>query len=218
MNLAEYKSIIFDCDGVVLDSNKIKTQAFYNVASTYGSNVATELVQFHVKNGGVSRYKKFEYFFKNILNKTNYDVELESLVNAYADNVYSALLNSNVTPGLEQLRESTRSSRWFIVSGGDQDELRRVFKHKKLYEYFDGGIYGSPDSKEEILERQLDEGNVLKPALFLGDSKYDHIAASKYDIDFVFVYEWTEYKQWKEYREAHDFQSIQNVAHLTEIK
>ena len=29
---------------------------------------------------------------------------------------------------------------WLIVSGGDQKELREVFKYKKITSYFNGGI------------------------------------------------------------------------------
>ena len=35
INLLQYQTLIFDCDGVVLNSNKIKTQAFYDVAKVY---------------------------------------------------------------------------------------------------------------------------------------------------------------------------------------
>ena len=56
LNLSSYKTIIFDCDGVILNSNKIKTEAFYNVTATYGIEAANELVSYHKLNGGISRY------------------------------------------------------------------------------------------------------------------------------------------------------------------
>jgi len=34
-NLLNYKNIIFDCDGVILDSNKIKTDAFIKLFENY---------------------------------------------------------------------------------------------------------------------------------------------------------------------------------------
>jgi len=48
IELKQYKTLIFDCDGVILNSNKIKTQAFYDVAKIYG----------HVKRG---RYPFFKF-------------------------------------------------------------------------------------------------------------------------------------------------------------
>jgi beta-phosphoglucomutase-like phosphatase (HAD superfamily) len=35
--------LIFDCDGVILTSNKIKSQAFYDVAKIYGHEPAQAL-------------------------------------------------------------------------------------------------------------------------------------------------------------------------------
>ncbi len=56
MTLADYSTLIFDCDGVILDSNRVKTAAFFSAASPYGELVAAKLVEHHVAHGGVSRY------------------------------------------------------------------------------------------------------------------------------------------------------------------
>ena len=66
-NIQEYKSIIFDCDGVILNSNKIKTKAFRKASFTFGDKASRSLENYHLKNGGVSRYAKFDYFLKNIV-------------------------------------------------------------------------------------------------------------------------------------------------------
>ena len=70
VDLAQYQTLVFDCDGVILNSNKIKTQAFYKVAKVYGYEPAQKLKDYHVQNGGISRYQKFEYLLTNILQKT----------------------------------------------------------------------------------------------------------------------------------------------------
>ena len=65
--LQKYKTLIFDCDGVVLNSNKVKTEAFYEtVVKKYGSQAATALADHHKTNGGISRYKKFEFFLIDV--------------------------------------------------------------------------------------------------------------------------------------------------------
>ena len=61
-----YKTIIFDCDGVILNSNKIKTESFYKVAKKFGEKEAIKLVKFHLSNGGISRYEKFKFFLEII--------------------------------------------------------------------------------------------------------------------------------------------------------
>lgn len=190
-NIKCYKSIIFDCDGVVLNSNSIKTNAFYKTALPYGEEKAQALVKFHVENGGISRYAKFEYFLKAILHTDDFGC-LESLVRTYADFVYQDLLTVQVAEGLKGCREKTIHANWLIVSGGDQSELRAVFHDRGLDDLFDGGIFGSPCTKTEILQRELSLGTIKRPALFLGDSRYDELVAKEAGFDFVFVSAWTE--------------------------
>ena len=191
-DLTFYKTLVFDCDGVVLNSNKIKTRAFYDVASIYGHKVAKEFKDYHRENGGISRYAKFEYLVLDILNAKLEPQVIQSLLDAYAYKVKQALITCEVAKGLEMLRQTTKHAKWLIVSGGDQSELREVFTERRLDKYFDGGIFGSPDTKNLILERELNNKNITKPALFIGDSKYDFQAAQLAGLDFIFLTDWTE--------------------------
>jgi len=199
IDLTCYKTFVFDCDGVILNSNKIKTQAFYNVASVYGHEVAQTLKDYHVQNGGISRYAKFEYLITDILKKPLDKNELQQLLDNFAHEVKQALMTCEVAKGLEELRQKTKQANWLIATGGDQAELREVFAARRLDHYFDGGIFGSPDTKGTILERELNNGNITKSALFLGDSKYDYQVAQTAGLDFLFLTDWTEvadYNSW----------------------
>jgi len=191
--ITAYKTLVFDCDGVVLNSNKIKTQAFYEATKHFGHEPAQALVDYHVQNGGISRYIKFEYFITQIL-KQELDESLnQDLLQRFAQAVNDGLMNCEVADGLEELREKTKHANWLIVSGGDQAELREVFAARGLDKYFDGGIFGSPDTKDTILEREMKNNNVNLNALFLGDSKYDYQAAKKAGLDFMFLSYWSEW-------------------------
>ncbi|MGC8120899.1 HAD family hydrolase [Marinobacter sp. VGCF2001] len=193
MNLKSYKTWVFDCDGVILDSNRIKTDAFFRAAEPYGSKYAQQLVDYHVNNGGVSRYIKFQRFLTHILGQESPDQEgLNHLLSDYAGFVEQGLLSCAVAPGIERLRNLTEGAKWLIVSGGDQEELRSVFRKRGLDHLFDGGIFGSPATKDEILSR-LQTGDVMQqPAVFVGDSRYDIEAAKRAGLDFIFVRNWSE--------------------------
>ena len=54
LDLLKYNTLIFDCDGVILNSNNIKSKAFYDVALPYGVKAAEELYTYHIKNNGIS--------------------------------------------------------------------------------------------------------------------------------------------------------------------
>lgn len=206
--------MLFDCDGVILDSNKVKTAAFFEAARPYGELAATALVDYHKKHGGVSRYKKFEYFLQHIVGMEVWQSSVEQLLEVFAREVRKGLLVCQVNPALEALRAATLNSRWLVVSGGDQDELRDVFLSRKLAHLFDGGIFGSPDTKETIISRELSNSNIKSPALFIGDSKYDYEAALSAGIDFVFVSEWSEFANWQAYQKLHMFPSVSALSGL----
>ena len=200
--IANYKTLVFDCDGFILNSNQVKTDAFYQVALPYGETMARALVDYHVANGGVSRYQKFTYLLEVILPKYAPNLSapsLEELLEQYAKRTLQGLLTCEVASGLKELKDATPNVRWAIVSGSDQSELRHVFKQRGLSELFDAGIYGSPDSKHHILAREVSNGTIQSPALFLGDSKYDYQASSKAGLDFVFLSEWSEVTDWKDW-------------------
>lgn len=214
MKIDLYTTFVFDCDGVVLNSNKIKTQAFYDAARTYGHDSAQALMDYHVNNGGISRYAKFEYFFTDILQKPVDADEFDTLLERFADEVKSALMQCDVAEGLIELRAQTKQAKWLIVSGGDQAELREVFEKRELFGLFDGGIFGSPDTKDVILKREIQSHNISSPALFLGDSRYDFQAAQKAGLDFLFLTQWTEVKDWKVWCEQSSIQSVLNLKSL----
>ena len=66
--ITSYKNIIWDFDGVLINSNQIREAAFREAFSGYPKNI-TELIEFHKLNEGLSRYVKIEYFFNEILNQ-----------------------------------------------------------------------------------------------------------------------------------------------------
>ena len=186
MNISKYTTLVFDCDGVVLDSNQIKTEAFRTAAQPFGEAAAEALVAHHVANGGISRYAKFAHFIDYILPRHapgQPEPETEQMLATFA---------AEVRAGME----------------------RCSVEQRRLARLFDGGIFGSPDTKAKILEREIHQGNVRFPALFLGDSRHDHEAALGSGLDFVFVHRWTEFQGWKAYCRAHSVNVIRQLGDL----
>ena len=211
-------TIVFDCDGVVLNSNRIKTWAFKQATLPYGESAARAMVDYHVANGGVSRYEKFTHFLEQITPNTAPDAKLKSLEQllvVYAAAVKQGLLECEMADGLSELRKQTQGARWLIVSGGDQAELREVFVARGIADWFDGGIFGSPDAKPDILAREIANGNIQHPAVFLGDSQYDYYCAKAAGLDFVFIYGWTETAEWQQFVAKEGIISVANLGYVT---
>ena len=220
--MKKYKSIIFDCDGVILNSNKIKTESFRKILINFDKSAVKEFIHYHKNNGGLSRYIKLDYFLTNILPKYSKfhgdkDSILLSLIKNYGKECKELLYKSDVVNDLEKLKSITPNIPWTIVSGGDQNELRDVFKYKKIDRYFNGGIFGSPDKKIDIIKRESFDGLINYPALLLGDSKLDHQVAKKLNIDFLFVTKWTDYDEFNFYCKANSIDMISSVSDLIDI-
>lgn len=209
-----YQTYVFDCDGVVLDSNPLKTEAFRKVGLPYGEQAAQQLVDHHVANGGISRFAKFRHFLDHIVPAGSSGPSFDELLVNYTTAVREALTTCTLAPGIEQLREQTKGSRWLIVSGGSQEELRDVFTQRGIADWFDGGIFGSPDNKDQILSREMASGNIAGRTLFIGDSTYDYQAASNAGLEFVFVSYWTEVPDWQGFTQSNNIQVIGNISEI----
>lgn len=207
-SVKQYKTVVFDCDGVLLNSNSVKTEAFYQAALPYGEKVAQALVDYHVQHGGVSRYHKFDYFLSQIVPREAIGPSREDLLESYAKMVHAALLECEIADGISELRHASRNEKWLVITGGDQAELRDVFSIRGLNALFDGGIFGSPNTKYEIVARELAGGNILKPALMIGDSQLDHDVAIHFGLDFAFISDWTEFRAWQAYVSDNEVQSF----------
>ena len=207
---AQYKTLVFDCDGVILDSNQIKTTAFYNAALPYGPDKADALVAHHRQYGGVSRHLKFRTFLRDIVQEQPNEQALQDLLNRYAAEVRAGLMQCPMAPGLASWREAMPDANWMVVSGGDQTELREAFAARGIADWFDAGIFGSPDDKDTILTRERPAMGL--PAVFFGDSRYDYEAATRAGLDFVFVSGWTEFADWKSYFAGTEITTIETIS------
>ena len=177
--------VILDFDGVVLESVSVKTEAFRKLFADYPGHIGT-IVQFHLENGGMSRYDKFRYIFREILHE-NLSTEMEENLSAqFSELVFNGVINAPFVPGADRFLE-VYSSQYpmYIVSATPEDELRRIVRIRQIEPRFQG-ICGSPKKKEENIAAILSRTPVKKEEiLFVGDSVNDWIAARKSGIQFI---------------------------------
>lgn len=209
-----YKTWFFDCDGVLLDSNRIKSEGMREVATYFSPGMVDDFVQYHQENAGKSRLVKFDYFFSTMLERKDYQQDFDKAVRLFADYCFEKMMSCDLAPGLEAwLSTLPLESKKYIISGGLQTELREIFRQRKLDSYFDG-IYGSPKSKEENIDH-LGQGLPPKrPAIFVGDSRYDYEVAKSFSFDFIFVSAWSDFSEWEAYFSDKDVAAVSFVTEL----
>ncbi len=219
IDITKYKTIVFDCDGVVLDSNALKTEAYFRTAKKLGATdaQAQALVDYHVSLGGISRYHKFDYYIREIMLQPVTEVAIQALLDDFSKELETGLMQCDLAKGIFDLHAATPNANWMILSGGDQQEIRTLFAKRKIDYMFDGGLFGSPDNKDEVLAREIANDNIQLPALFLGDSKYDFEAANRAGLDFIFLSDWTEVPDWQEFCASNQLTILRNIAQLVSI-
>ena len=141
-------------------------------------------------------------------------ISINDLLDKYSNYLKRRLLGAELTPKLHELRSKLSKTKWLVVSGGEEKEIKKIFKKKLIYNLFDSGIFGSPLSKEEIIKREISNNNIRKPAIYLGDSKYDYNVSKKFGIDFIFVSNWTEFSEWKSFCKQKNIFVVKKLANL----
>ena len=172
---------VFDFDGVILESTDIKTRAF---AQLFDGN--EEALAFHLEHAGVSRYEKFRHIHEEILGIPYTDADAARLGDRFSELVLEEVLRCPFVPGARELLERRRhEARLFVASGTPEGELRDIVRARELDGCFTG-VYGTPATKAEIVERILvDEGVGREDVVFVGDAMTDLLGARAARVPFV---------------------------------
>ena len=213
--MKNYSHLFFDCDGVILNSNQIKTDAFYKLAFNFGELQAQKLVNYHLENGGISRYEKIKFFQKNILKNTNIKLYQE-LVDNYGKILKEKLIKAEISKGVFKIKQFFPNSKITIVSGSDQNELRWLFKEKRIDHLFNNGIFGSPKNKIEILDEIFSGFKGDEKSIFIGDSKYDYEVSKFFKIDFAFISDWSDLSNWTEFARINKIKTFKDILSFLE--
>jgi HAD superfamily hydrolase (TIGR01549 family) len=182
-----WEAVFFDFDGVILDSVDVKTKAFAKMFSQYGPEVEKAVVEYHLNNGGVSRFDKFRYYYEELLKKPVTDTMIQSLSTQFSNFVVKGVLASPFIPGAKDSLKFLNGNGvpCYIVSATPDDEIRLIVERKGLKEYFEE-IHGSPKKKWAICQEIINKKQYNpQNCLFVGDSISDFDAASKNGTCFL---------------------------------
>jgi phosphoglycolate phosphatase-like HAD superfamily hydrolase len=178
--------IIFDFDGVLVESNEIRFNGFRKLFKSYPQEQVEKLVNYAKANGGVSRYKKIAYFFSEIRQEPISDESVNKWADQFSKLVEQDIVEAKPVEGsLEFLGKYADHFDFAIVSGSDQAELRRICKKRKIDHFFKS-ILGSPVEKKDNIAALLSDLNWQhNQSLYVGDSNNDLEAAKANNLDFV---------------------------------
>ncbi len=195
IDFKKFDFFVFDCDGVILDSNLLKTTAFSKSLSEYSVEVVSKFIDYHKANGGISRYKKFDYFFKEIMQIESRDELISQALKNYESYVFEKLLFCNFVPGVEKFLNHLKNlgKDIYVNSGSSEKELLEIFRLRKVDNLF-CNILGSPSTKKENMIKIKEKREDHEKGLFFGDSKIDFDIADQFCLNFIFVKGFSEWK------------------------
>ncbi|CAM8675194.1 HAD family hydrolase [Leclercia sp. M-A074-M] len=185
-SIHNYDVYIFDCDGVILDSNKLKIEAMEEALRDLGfeATLIEKCIDYFKNNFGLSRFHHVEIFLDKFLNiePDQKDNIRPKILNKFSDQCHNLYLEAKITPGFIELITSLKGKK-YIASGSEEFGLIRAFKERGLEHLF-SSIYGSPETKSNIIFKILDKEH-SKKAIMFGDAISDFEAAKKNGIDFI---------------------------------
>lgn len=170
--------VIFDCDGVIIESADVKAGAFAAVCRETAPALVDEFVAYVTLHGGVSRFEKFAWLVRKAHGREITPEESAAMGEAFHRACYQAVIQTPLVPGFLDTAE-----RWhtrvplYVASGTPHYELVEVLENRGLARYF-AGICGTPPAKAALLANIL-RGADCPPdqAVMVGDSKTDADAA-----------------------------------------
>lgn len=188
------RCVVFDFDGVLVDSNAVKRNAYLEILKQL--DVERNMVEACVaeKRDG-DRYEVIEYVLLRLqaTGAISQAADIRDLVVQYAEQ-YNEICETYTTTGPEVTGASVCLPRLaqhyalYVNSATPESILQRVIQRRGWQRYF-RGVLGSPRTKIENLKRILRHEQIDGSAVvFVGDGQRDLTAARACGCNFVGVW------------------------------
>jgi HAD superfamily hydrolase (TIGR01549 family) len=182
----EISTIVFDFDGVLVESVSAKGEAFQALYADDGPEIQQQVLDYHLANGGVSRFDKIRYFENELMGRAVDEEAVVTIADRFGALVEEKVIRSDWVAGAEAFLKSAKGrAAIYVASATPQKELERIIKKREMTDYFDG-IYGSPMKKAEHISNLIaSEGMEPSDMVMVGDTMSDLSAAQSTGIHFI---------------------------------
>ena len=178
-------TVIFDMDGVIVDTEPLHKKAYYQHFGELGIEVDAELFSRFTGKSTRNVYQMIKEIFK-------IDTDVEALIQKKRT-IFYGLFDSDpalqLLDGVEDLVKNLHSANFQLIlaSSAAKSTINRVFKRFDLFPYFSHLVSGEdfPESKPNpaiFIEAQRLSGNVKTSCIIIEDSTNGILAANRADI------------------------------------
>jgi len=185
LDLIKKTTVFWDFDGVIKESVEVKSDAFEQLFTPFGKDVAKKVRNHHEEHGGISRFDKLPIYLEWAEQPLS-----EQLITKYAEN-FSQLVKQRVVDSpwvagvLDYLQNNYKKQQFFLITATPQREIDDILSQLDILKYFKQ-VVGSPTSKIKAIKILLKRYNIdLQKAIMVGDSISDYDAAKGNHVTFV---------------------------------
>lgn len=181
------EAVIFDFDGVILDSARMKTNAYFDLYELREPDRQARMRGMVWRNGGLSRVEMIAVLERDFFGRATGGDGVMELARRYADIVDRKVKDCPLIAGAEGLLERLRGTPCHLVSGTPHATLLDTVRAKGLEGWF-ASVTGSPSVKADVFASIVAAGgHDAARTLAVGDSLTELEAARRHGIAFVGV-------------------------------
>jgi phosphoglycolate phosphatase-like HAD superfamily hydrolase len=185
MRAGPLRVLVLDFDGVILESNDVKTVVFRDVFARFPEHCEA-MMTYHLANFSEPRYVKFDYLLERLGHPGDAVLRAE-LAAEFSRRVLERMTSVPFVAGAEAfLREVTPRLPVYLASVTPAEDLDAILKRRGLRAWF-RDVYGcppwtKPGAVRDVLRRESCAPN---DALLLGDSAGDQRTAAETGVGFI---------------------------------
>jgi phosphoglycolate phosphatase-like HAD superfamily hydrolase len=180
--------VVFDCDGVLLESMGAKIEAFRRWVPGAFAAQREAFMRVVMDGFGKSRTHHIRTFYEDILGQSPDDALIESEVARFTEICEPLCASAEWRVGSREFVMACRRAGIprYVLSGTPQEPLEAMLASTHAAEYFDV-IIGSPPAKPESLAQILAQTHIpAHRSVFVGDAEADRAAAAHVGAHFVY--------------------------------
>ena len=185
--LKNIKNIIFDFDGVIINSMDVRANGIKDIFSHYDKNLVDKFIEYYRYNAGLSKFIKIKYFYNEILGKDISEERIDEYSNKLSIIMKKKLISKEVLieDTCKFIKNNYEKFNFHIASGSEESELIFLCDKLEISKYFKS-IKGAPIHKNDLVKNIIDKNNYnRKETILIGDSINDFDAAKINNIGFV---------------------------------
>jgi len=178
--------LILDFDGVILESNGVKTAVFEEVFAQFPEH-HDAMMSFHIQHQSASRYVKFAHLVEERLGRAGDQDLINQLASDFSARIEERMATCPMVPGATSfLDRYSGMVPLYLASVTPQTELNRTLLRRGVNGYFRRAYGCPPWSKENaIVDVVSQHGGTTDGVVLIGDSAGDQRAAGVTGVEFV---------------------------------